>query len=320
MKRVWLCVPVPWTRVDLLWIWPTVAATSFGQLKVTLILNNLLFDPACFPAPRQRASGKCSTLMHAQKLKWFDILNEKSGETQEIGSPLLFLMNKNLRPIPHNSSKTPSQLEPQDVHHSNQLNYAPTRFYCLLSLLGIPYYNKPLPTQCAPALLSEENADVLTCTKYLAETHANPHKSSPPRFYTVIMLYRFDLLLNLVPIQTIHRFKGAHKSCYNKASKLVGGGGFKQLKQVLKQFQAVRSLRSRCQSSPAPCRTLRRILPSLWLLGQLATLSLPGPTSVTPAFCLQLHTVASPGLHLCLCPNASPPAHNRLHPTRMTSS
>lgn len=162
--------------------------------------------------------------MHAQKLKWFDILNEKSGETQEIGSPLLFLMNKNLRPIPHNSSKTPSQLEPQDVHHSNQLNYAPTRFYCLLSLLGIPYYNKPLPTQCAPALLSEENADVLTCTKYLAETHANPHKSSPPRFYTVIMLYRFDLLLNLVPIQTIHRFKGAHKSCYNKASKLGGGG------------------------------------------------------------------------------------------------
>lgn len=199
-------------------------------------------------------------------------------------------MNENLRPIPHNSSKTPSQLEPQDVHHSNQLNYAPgfiACFHCLGSLITTSH----LPTRCAPALLSEENADVLTCTKYLAETHANPHKSPPPRFYTVIMLYRFDLLLNLVPIQTVHRFKGAHKSCYNKASKL-GGGGFKQLKQVLKQFRAVRSLRSRCQSSPAPCRTLRRILPSLWLLGQLAPLSLPGPSASHGclSMCLQVFT------------------------------
>lgn len=142
-------------RVDLLWIWPTVAVTSFEQLKVTLILNNLLFDPACFPAPRQRASGKCSTLIHAQKLKWFDILKEKSGETQEIGSPLLFLMNENLRPLPHNSSKTQNQLEPQMF--TTQPTQLCTRFYCLLPLLGIPYYNKPpAHTVCAgPAFWGE---------------------------------------------------------------------------------------------------------------------------------------------------------------------
>lgn len=94
---------------------------------------------------------------------------------RKIGSPLLFLGNEKSEVHSTQFLKNAKLGGTQMLTAGTNSNSAPSFIVCFCFLRPLIIMNY-LPTHCVPALLSGKNAGVLTRTKYLAETRANPRK------------------------------------------------------------------------------------------------------------------------------------------------